>query len=197
MRASYDRPRALALAALLLTLAAAPPMGAAVERAVVRVEGMACPFCAYGIEKRLRTVDGVGSVSVDLEAAEATLTAAEDHSLALGEIPEAVRSAGFTPGTIEATVRGRADLGDPDRPRLRVSGTDQELLLVNLTTEQRSRIEALAGQELSVRGLVHVHEDEPPGVELISLEPVAADGENAPDSPGTGTAGTGTAGGQR
>ncbi len=30
------------------------------------VDGMSCPFCVYGIEKRLRKIDGVEDVSADL-----------------------------------------------------------------------------------------------------------------------------------
>lgn len=35
----------------------------------VGVNGLACPFCAYGIEKRLNTIDGVKkSVSISMRA---------------------------------------------------------------------------------------------------------------------------------
>ena len=30
------------------------------------VDGMSCPFCVYGIEKRLKKIDGVEEVSADL-----------------------------------------------------------------------------------------------------------------------------------
>ncbi len=30
------------------------------------VDGMSCPFCVYGIEKRLKKIDGVEDVSADL-----------------------------------------------------------------------------------------------------------------------------------
>ena len=32
---------------------------AAVEQVSVRVDGLACPFCAYNIEKRVKTLEGV------------------------------------------------------------------------------------------------------------------------------------------
>ncbi|MGN2393298.1 heavy-metal-associated domain-containing protein, partial [Pelomicrobium sp. G1] len=31
----------------------------------LQVDGLACPFCAYGIEKKLRALDGVDKVKVD------------------------------------------------------------------------------------------------------------------------------------
>ncbi len=178
------------LATLALALASVAPLAAAVERVEITVEGMACPFCAYGIEKRLRTVDGVGSIDVDIEGGEATIHAAEGASIALGEIPGAVRSAGFTPGAMEATVRGRIDLADPNRPLLRVSGSgqerEQELLLVNLSEEERARIEELTTSEgdteVRVRGAVHVHENRPPGIEPVAIEPVEAAEQEAAET---------------
>ncbi len=34
---------------------------------VMRVDGMSCPYCAYGIEKKLNKVDGVEKVDVNLK----------------------------------------------------------------------------------------------------------------------------------
>lgn len=33
----------------------------------MRVDGLACPYCAYGIEKKLSAIDGVQNLDVDLE----------------------------------------------------------------------------------------------------------------------------------
>ncbi len=33
----------------------------------MRVDGLACPYCAYGIEKKLSAIDGVEKIDVDLE----------------------------------------------------------------------------------------------------------------------------------
>ncbi|MDQ3269572.1 MAG: heavy-metal-associated domain-containing protein [Pseudomonadota bacterium] len=32
----------------------------------LRVDGLACPFCAYGIEKQLSKLDGVARVETDI-----------------------------------------------------------------------------------------------------------------------------------
>ena len=32
----------------------------------LRVDGLVCPFCAYGIEKKLNAIDGVDEVVIDL-----------------------------------------------------------------------------------------------------------------------------------
>jgi len=79
---------------------------AQVTTATVEVKGMSCPFCAFGVEKRLGAVGGVDQVIVSMKGGSAELTAAKDQSIDLSAVPEAVRRAGFTPGRIEATVRG-------------------------------------------------------------------------------------------
>ena len=79
---------------------------AQVGRATVEVKGMSCPFCAFGVEKRLGAVSGVDRVIVSMKGGSAELTASKGRSIDLAAVPEAVRRAGFTPGRIEATVRG-------------------------------------------------------------------------------------------
>ena len=79
---------------------------AQVGRATVEVKGMSCPFCAFGVEKRLGAVAGVDRVIVDMKDGSAELTASKGQSIDLAAVPDAVRRAGFTPGRIEVTVRG-------------------------------------------------------------------------------------------
>ncbi|MGH7256597.1 MAG: heavy-metal-associated domain-containing protein, partial [Nitrospirales bacterium] len=51
----------------------APPPGST-EEIIVRVDGASCPFCAFGLEKRLGRLDGVANVRIELKAGEAILT---------------------------------------------------------------------------------------------------------------------------
>ena len=61
----------------------------------LRVDGLACPFCAYGIEKQLSSVDGVQSVDVDIKAGEVIVTMADGVTLDETEARRAVKDAGF------------------------------------------------------------------------------------------------------
>lgn len=70
-------------------------------QAVVTVQGMQCPFCAYGIQKHLKKVAGVRSVDVDLEKNQAIVTFAPDAKVTDADLQQAIRKAGFTPGKIE------------------------------------------------------------------------------------------------
>lgn len=62
----------------------------------VGVDGLACPFCAYGIEKRLSSIDGVKDVKVDIKKGEVIVTMAEGADLTEQLAREKVKEAGFT-----------------------------------------------------------------------------------------------------
>lgn len=84
------------------------PMTATAEvtKAVISVDGMSCPFCAFGVEKKLRSVAGAERVEVTMKDGTATLIAEEGESIELGQIGPAVEAAGFTPGLLNVTAIG-------------------------------------------------------------------------------------------
>ncbi len=159
---------------VLLALATAAPAHARVESATVIVEGMACPFCAFGIEKRLKRVEGVGSIEVSLTESSASMSASDEGSIDVASIPEAIREAGFTPGTIEVAAVGTINAEDRKRPLLEVSGTDQEFLLVDISEEMAEKVTqyASAGVRVRVSGELRVHPGELDGLEAVRIEAV-------------------------
>ncbi len=62
----------------------------------LRVDGLACPFCAYGIEKKLAAVKGVEKVDVDIRSASVVVTAADGAPFDEAAARAAVKDAGFT-----------------------------------------------------------------------------------------------------
>ncbi|MBL4750175.1 MAG: heavy-metal-associated domain-containing protein [Amylibacter sp.] len=62
----------------------------------LQVDGLACPFCAYGIEKQLLSVDGVQDVVVDLNAGSVQVTMQDGSTLNQATAKQAVKDAGFT-----------------------------------------------------------------------------------------------------
>lgn len=62
----------------------------------LRVDGLACPFCAYGVEKKLNAVKGVQRIEVDIASGTVTVTMAEGASLDEAAAKKAVKDAGFT-----------------------------------------------------------------------------------------------------
>jgi len=69
--------------------------------ATVYVDGMACPFCAYGIEKKLNSLDAVQKMEVQLEEGRVLLSFTEGESATEDDIRQAVTNAGFTARKIE------------------------------------------------------------------------------------------------
>lgn len=78
---------------LILLIAASAAMAG--PRYTVQVDGLACPFCAYGLEKRLRQVEGVKDVRIELEAGQAVIDLADGKELSADAARQAVEDAGF------------------------------------------------------------------------------------------------------
>jgi len=62
----------------------------------IQVDGLSCPFCAYGIEKQLSAIDGVNSVVVDISKGLVNVTLQQDRLLDKEQAQQAVTDAGFT-----------------------------------------------------------------------------------------------------
>ncbi|HEC18342.1 MAG TPA: heavy-metal-associated domain-containing protein [Gammaproteobacteria bacterium] len=62
----------------------------------LRVDGLACPFCAYGIEKKFTKTKGVESVEVDLKNGLVIVKTDESKTFKEEELKTIVHDAGFT-----------------------------------------------------------------------------------------------------
>ena len=113
---------------LLLSGLAASPVWSQVESVKMRIDGLACPFCAYGLEKRIKEVPGVSKIVIRVDDGVMLLEAKKDEAIALDRLEPAVKKAGFTAREITATAVGSVAAVDDQRV-LQVSGTDTELIL--------------------------------------------------------------------
>ena len=66
------------------------------------VDGLACPFCAYGVEKKVGGLKGVKMVEIDIENGLVAVTVADDGTLDEATAKQAVDEAGFTLRKFEA-----------------------------------------------------------------------------------------------
>lgn len=85
--------------AWLLVAAVAGPLLAAEAagvRYVMRVDGLACPYCAYGVEKKLKAIEGVERVDVDLDRGLVVVDAREGVVLTDEQMRKLMKDAGFT-----------------------------------------------------------------------------------------------------
>lgn len=62
----------------------------------MRVDGLACPYCAYGIEKNLKKIDGVDKIDFDLNNGLVTVSVAEGVTLSDAQMTKLFNDAGFT-----------------------------------------------------------------------------------------------------
>jgi len=62
----------------------------------IRIDGLACPYCAYGIEKNLKKIDGVETIEVDLNNGLVTVNVAAGVTLTDTQMTKLFTDAGFT-----------------------------------------------------------------------------------------------------
>lgn len=65
-------------------------------RYVMRVDGLACPYCAYGVEKKLKRIEGVKSIEIDLDSGLVIVEVREGVSLSEAEMRKLFNDAGYT-----------------------------------------------------------------------------------------------------
>lgn len=86
--------RSLLIASVAMGLASAAV--AAQPRYQIEVAGLACPFCAYGIEKKLRAIPGVERVETNIKEGTVVIVMKDGETLDRTRVERAVREAGFT-----------------------------------------------------------------------------------------------------
>ena len=62
----------------------------------LRVDGLACPFCAYGIEKQLGKLPGVSGLKTNIKSGTVTLKTTKGKTLTRAQMSGAVKRAGFS-----------------------------------------------------------------------------------------------------
>ena len=93
--------RAALLSLGLLVLATAAYAAGPAYR--LEVAGLACPFCAYGIEKKLRRLDGVETIEINIKDGAVIVTMEEGATLDEAVAKQAIEAAGFTLDGFERT----------------------------------------------------------------------------------------------
>ena len=62
----------------------------------LRVDGLACPFCAYGIEKKFTRTEGVKSVDIDLQKGLVIVKTVDGKTFREDELKTIIHDTGFT-----------------------------------------------------------------------------------------------------
>lgn len=108
---AYARMLALRLAALLPALvlwgvlASAPTIEAVAaewpaEAYVLQVDGLACPYCGYGVEKQFAKQEGVKGTKINIEKSVVVVSVTPDTRFSDDQLKRIVHDAGFQLGGI-------------------------------------------------------------------------------------------------
>ncbi len=69
----------------------------------IRVDGLACPFCAYGIEKKFKKIDGISNIKVDLNKGLVSVDAKAGMELKEAKLKKLFNDSGFTYRSMKTT----------------------------------------------------------------------------------------------
>lgn len=108
------------------------------------VDGLGCPYCAYGLEKKFKKVKGIKNVKIEIEEGIFTFTVPSETELQIEEVDNRVDIAGYTAKNI---IIERAD-GTVDKMDLTYAEVDTdktaEFAVWGICNMCKSRIENAA-----------------------------------------------------
>jgi len=71
----------------------------------VQVDGLGCPFCAYGLEKKFKEFKGIKDVKIEMETGQFNFSYPSEKAMTLEQIENQVDKAGYTAVTTKI-IRG-------------------------------------------------------------------------------------------
>ena len=76
-------------------------------KVTVQVDGLTCPFCAYGLEKRIKEIPAVQESIISLEDGIVELIPRAGQHIDIDEVKAAVIAGGFTPRGVQVALAGQ------------------------------------------------------------------------------------------
>ncbi len=76
-------------------------------KVTIRVDGLTCPFCAYGLEKRVKKISAVKKSVINIKKGTMELLPKAGQHIDLDDVREAVKKGGFTPREIQVALAGQ------------------------------------------------------------------------------------------
>jgi len=71
----------------------------------MRVDGLACPFCAYGIEKKFKKMEGISNININLDNGVVSVDAKEGVVLKEDNMKKLFNDSGFTFRSMKKTEK--------------------------------------------------------------------------------------------
>jgi len=89
------------LSLLILGYLFSPLLADNQQKVTMRVDGLACPFCAYGLEKKIQKIEGVEKLDIKINDGTVIIYFKEGAKIDTDLIKKKVKEAGFTPREIK------------------------------------------------------------------------------------------------
>jgi len=168
----------LSAAGLAVAIALLPPAVASAEyrRIELKILGMDCATCAHGVRVAMQKLDGVATVELSLERAQAEVGLKPDNRLTLDQFRQVVKRNGFEPKQAVVTAIGTVrEAGG--RMVFEVSGVPTPLVVsldkgaADALTQLKSAFGAKSTAVFEIVGTVEQARDGVESVAITSVKP--------------------------
>jgi len=111
------------------------------DQITATVEGLGCPFCAYGLEKKFKKVKGIKKIEIDIEEGIFSFNLPSTYGMSLEEIDERITNAGYT--AIDIAIQRADGTMEESKFELQDIATDKtrEFAVFGICDMCKSRIE--------------------------------------------------------
>lgn len=135
---------------LVLTGTASISAQQSYDKFEVQVDGLGCPFCAYGLEKKFKEFKGIREVKIDIETGQFSFAYPTDKALGLKTVEDQVKKAGYTPIAASVTRADGSIEAKHESPKTSVEGASKNIATTRVSGNCemcKARIETAAMEQ--------------------------------------------------
>ncbi len=139
------------------------------DKFMVQVDGLGCPFCAYGLEKKFKEFKGIKDVKIDIETGDFSFSYPSEKKLSLADVEKQVGKAGYTPITAKIErANGEIEESSSNEMTEKSEGTvSKNAMVAGNCAMCEARITKAAG---SVKGVSDVSWDKDTKIMNVSFD---------------------------
>ncbi len=109
------------------------------DKFMIQVDGLGCPFCAYGLEKKFKEFKGIKNVKIDIETGDFSFSYPAEKELTMSDVIKQVEKAGYTPVNSKIMrANGKIESSEDDKAEINPKSLVHEEVFVVDNSEQYS-----------------------------------------------------------
>ncbi len=147
-------------------------INAQIQQVRLQVDGLACPFCVFGLEKHLKKIKYFDRYDINLKTGTVIIYLKENAKVDLDDFKKAVKDAGFTLRNISVQAKGTIERYNNEF-MLHTGKNSNKFALFSkksktLSEDLRNKFDSLKqqGKTVIIEGIIHEHKDSPPGLSI-------------------------------